>query len=314
MRYFASIVALNSNPKPMTELKWFFVIDEQEHGPVPEDTLISMFQNGVLTEASEVWCDGMAEWQPAGTVFSLMKEAKIIESPPTCPHCGVPLNPDASQPDDPDFQCPVCGKPEVSVDSTESPVLSEDKQKQLAEITAQVPEHAREQVQALLKEMDGKPSLSTAFKLFQTLQGEKQTVCPTCKAPVPDHVDKCTNCNPAMAEHPMPLKDVLFSFKGRLSRSAAWRRAFPFMLLVGIGIAYVFTVAPELTALPCLVMIWLSLVVGVKRLHDRNRTGWFLLAIAVPVFGFLIVLWLYYEVWFLKGTEGRNKYGPQPLD
>jgi uncharacterized membrane protein YhaH (DUF805 family) len=55
---------------------------------------------------------------------------------------------------------------------------------------------------------------------------------------------------------------------------------------------------------------WISIVVGIKRFHDRNKAGWWILIILVPVIG---SLWYLIECGFLKGTPGPNNYGPDPL-
>jgi uncharacterized membrane protein YhaH (DUF805 family) len=51
-----------------------------------------------------------------------------------------------------------------------------------------------------------------------------------------------------------------------------------------------------------------SLAVGVRRLHDLDRTGWWLLLI-ITVIGSILLL-----VWFcMRGTAGPNRFGPDPL-
>ena len=51
-----------------------------------------------------------------------------------------------------------------------------------------------------------------------------------------------------------------------------------------------------------------SLAVGVRRLHDVGRSGWWLLIPVVPVIGLLVLL-----VFALKdGDPGPNGYGPSP--
>ena len=51
-----------------------------------------------------------------------------------------------------------------------------------------------------------------------------------------------------------------------------------------------------------------SLALGVRRLHDINRTGWWLLLIFVPVIGWIVLI-----VWAIeRGDKGPNKYGPDP--
>ena len=45
----------------------------------------------------------------------------------------------------------------------------------------------------------------------------------------------------------------------------------------------------------------------IRRLHDLNASGWYVLLTFVP-FGQLLILWLMFK----KGTESPNKYGPPP--
>src|SRR5262249_35809552 len=58
------------------------------------------------------------------------------------------------------------------------------------------------------------------------------------------------------------------------------------------------------------VALWISLAMGVKRYHDRNKSGWWVLIALVPVIG---GLWYLIEAGFLPGTSGPNQYGPDPL-
>ena len=51
-----------------------------------------------------------------------------------------------------------------------------------------------------------------------------------------------------------------------------------------------------------------SLALGVRRLHDINRTGWWLLLWFVLVIGWIVLI-----VWAIeRGDKGPNKYGPDP--
>ena len=51
-----------------------------------------------------------------------------------------------------------------------------------------------------------------------------------------------------------------------------------------------------------------SLALGSRRLHDINRTGWWLLLLFVLVIGWIVLI-----VWAIKqGDKGPNKYGPDP--
>jgi uncharacterized membrane protein YhaH (DUF805 family) len=55
-----------------------------------------------------------------------------------------------------------------------------------------------------------------------------------------------------------------------------------------------------------LVALYSSFAVGVKRCHDRDRRGWFLLIGIIP----LLNLWLLVELGMLPGTAGPNRFGP----
>ena len=47
-----------------------------------------------------------------------------------------------------------------------------------------------------------------------------------------------------------------------------------------------------------------------KRWHDRNKSAWWAFIPLVPVIG---VLWTFVECGFFKGTTGKNRFGPDPL-
>ncbi len=56
--------------------------------------------------------------------------------------------------------------------------------------------------------------------------------------------------------------------------------------------------------------VWIGFAVGVKRYHDRGKSGWWVLIVLVPVIG---GLWYLIECGFLRGTIGPNAYGPDPV-
>ncbi|EGU43156.1 hypothetical protein VII00023_18349 [Vibrio ichthyoenteri ATCC 700023] len=51
-----------------------------------------------------------------------------------------------------------------------------------------------------------------------------------------------------------------------------------------------------------------SIAVGVRRLHDTGRTGWWLLISLIPIIGILVL------IYFMVGDSapGHNEYGPNP--
>lgn len=123
------------------------------------------------------------------------------------------------------------------------------------------------------------------------------------------------------------MQSLLFSFQGRINRARFW--------LIHVGMWVVMPVAfgvllggaalsgdPEaamrsagtvpglILAAVYFVLVWIGLAAGVKRWHDRNKSGWWILIGLVPVIG---GLWYLIECGFLRGTVGPNIYGPDPL-
>lgn len=52
-----------------------------------------------------------------------------------------------------------------------------------------------------------------------------------------------------------------------------------------------------------------SITVAIRRLHDRDMSGWWFLLVFLPFVGWLALLVLY----CLPGTEGTNRFGPDPI-
>jgi len=63
-----------------------------------------------------------------------------------------------------------------------------------------------------------------------------------------------------------------------------------------------------LSALLGLAMLIPSLAAGVRRLHDTDRSGWWLLMALIPLIGLLVLLVFYVS----EGTRGDNRFGPDP--
>ena len=121
-------------------------------------------------------------------------------------------------------------------------------------------------------------------------------------------------------------KWLFFSFEGRAHRAHYWAVSAA-SILFAVMCAIVFVAALDASidgtardgsslsagaALALLVVyalvVWAQLAVGVKRWHDRDKSGaWMFLAI-VP-FG---SLWILVECGFLPGTDGPNQYGGDP--
>jgi uncharacterized membrane protein YhaH (DUF805 family) len=102
------------------------------------------------------------------------------------------------------------------------------------------------------------------------------------------------------------------TFQGRAARSEYWYfTLFMFILNLISGVIAGASLG-VLAVLPMVLMIALflpSLAVSVRRLHDLDKSGWWVLIILIPVIGFLILLWWACQ----RGTEGQNMYGGDPL-
>ncbi len=59
-----------------------------------------------------------------------------------------------------------------------------------------------------------------------------------------------------------------------------------------------------------LLFLYPALAVYTKRWHDRDKSGWWTLILFVPFVG---AIWFFVECGFLRGTEGANRFGPDPL-
>ena len=108
-------------------------------------------------------------------------------------------------------------------------------------------------------------------------------------------------------------------FEGRASRSEYWYFVL-FNLIVTIvlmvienalGLLFLATDSGLglLTLIYALAVLVPSLAVAMRRLHDTNRSGWWLLLTFVPLLGSLVLM----VFLILKGTEGDNQYGASPL-
>lgn len=76
------------------------------------------------------------------------------------------------------------------------------------------------------------------------------------------------------------------AFDGRASRSEYWWW-FLFTCLASMATAMV---SETVSGLFSLAVLLPSLAVGARRLHDTDRSGWFLLLWLIPVIGWLIVV------------------------
>ena len=128
---------------------------------------------------------------------------------------------------------------------------------------------------------------------------------------------------------------VLFSFQGRINRARFWGALVVLVLIIIALEAAIFAIFAGplassmagykpgdridpalypmfgLFALLSLVVLWPAFAIQVKRWHDRDKSGWWILIGLVPIIG---GIWAFVEAGCLRGTPGPNRFGPDPLE
>lgn len=115
------------------------------------------------------------------------------------------------------------------------------------------------------------------------------------------------------------FKELFFTSEGRLNRKSYIYRSF-FLSVVLFVVQGILSFAAEtfgaLDLLFSIVAFVLgifqlaaNIMMGVRRLHDLDKCGWWMLLLLVPLVNLFFCLYLL----FFKGTEGPNEYGDDPL-
>ena len=139
------------------------------------------------------------------------------------------------------------------------------------------------------------------------------------------------------------MTQLLFSFQGRLNRKPYWMTviattvAFILALLLALAALREYGLLPVTIAIILVLyipLIWIGLALSAKRLHDRDKSAWWLLVfyalptilstaadrtedvqfIILHLISFGITVWAFVELGCLRGTIGPNRYGPDPLN
>ena len=113
----------------------------------------------------------------------------------------------------------------------------------------------------------------------------------------------------------------LFGFQGRITRLDFWLAQLFYLaaILVAIyGLSYAARSGGDADAsrytlggvmiIGYLLFFWSSLAVAIKRYHDRNKPGWWVLLSLVPIASLFVVV----ELGCFDGTRGTNRFGPSP--
>jgi uncharacterized membrane protein YhaH (DUF805 family) len=166
----------------------------------------------------------------------------------------------------------------------------------------------------------------------------------------------------------MDYKSFLFSFEGRISRARYWLAGLIilcwmiFVLMVLAAAATIFGIGgplainvigiaasvhfsddpaskaslfPQIVTIPMtFVFGWSYAAASIKRLHDRNKSGWWIVpfivasglydqfgdrlggsyaAVVIGLAVYIAFIWGFVEMCCLNGTRGPNRFGPDPL-
>ena len=153
------------------------------------------------------------------------------------------------------------------------------------------------------------------------------------------------------------ITTLLFTFTGRINRAKYWLAVVIYLaitiLLIALGLILFgdsllaiddeatddiaagllsrgvgFTLIVLVIYIP---MVISGFMVGIKRLHDRDKSGWWLLVFYVlpgllntigetlaagwifALASFAVSIWALIELGILRGTAGPNRFGPDPL-
>ncbi len=101
-----------------------------------------------------------------------------------------------------------------------------------------------------------------------------------------------------------------YDFEGRAHRQEYWM-FFAINLAIAMTISIVervIGIAGYLSLLYALAVLCPALGVGVRRLHDTNRSGWFMLIALVPILGALALIYLLAQ----PGQSSQNQFGAVP--
>ena|SRR5215212_3848117 len=111
------------------------------------------------------------------------------------------------------------------------------------------------------------------------------------------------------------LQQKYVDFSGRARRSEYWFFAL-FNVIVSVVAGIIDGILGTRTAggstglvgaIAGLALLLPNLGVGVRRLHDTGRSGWWLLIGLVPLVGWIVLI-----VFFVQDSQPDNQYGPNP--
>ncbi len=134
----------------------------------------------------------------------------------------------------------------------------------------------------------------------------------------------------------MTVVSFFFSARGRISRSQYWLGMAGVAATLGAALGFASLTPLIYAAVPLTIAAVVALyILAVKRLHDRNKSGWWTLVFlwapgvldritdkiaeestmwgVLVLIGCVLSIWGLIELGFLRGTDGDNDFGADPL-
>lgn len=94
-------------------------------------------------------------------------------------------------------------------------------------------------------------------------------------------------------------------FTGRASRAEFWYFTLA-SILISIVLGMFGRLGNMLGFVYSIAVLLPTIGVGIRRLHDTNRSGWWFLLLLIPVIGWIVLIVFY----AIEGDAGDNQYGP----
>ena len=103
---------------------------------------------------------------------------------------------------------------------------------------------------------------------------------------------------------------TMLGTNGRIGRRTFW--AGMTALWGGFAILFIFletTLGRDATLVLYPPFFWIATVLMGKRFHDRDKSAWWGLMVAIPVLG---PLWQFWQLALRGGSKGDNRFGANP--
>lgn len=141
--------------------------------------------------------------------------------------------------------------------------------------------------------------------------------------------------------------NLLFSFAGRIGRGKFWLGVLAQFLLGLAAMALIYMLVPMdsmfvvgadgqpvldelgqpqfdwanpalmpayiIYGVVTLLSLWWFFAISIKRMHDRGRSGWWVLLMFLLMFVIVGSIWWLVDLGILEGEEGENRWGPNPV-